>query len=113
MVRELAGRDGSARCRAQRLAKRVVAAFVADEAIEDPLQRAMESARRAFARDPIAELSIAEGSPVADTFERERLRRYAERGCRQLSATDWQTETVEIAEKVEKLLTRRFRDYLK
>ncbi len=105
--------EGSARAKAQKIAKAVVQAYLADEAREDPMDRALFQARLTVKPDPAHDIATASDNAVADKFAKQRLARFEARGCQQIGATGWQAETRAIAKIVTGQLSRRYRDFLR
>ena len=77
------------------------------------MQRALAIAQASIEADQLVELVTGEDCPIASIFQRERVRRFEARGCRQLGVVAWQAETAEIGQLAEIRLTRRYRDFLK
>lgn len=105
--------EGSGRAKAQKVAKAVVQAYLADEAREDPMERALHEARLSLSPDPAHDIATAPDSAVADKFAKQRLARFEARGCLQLDPNAWQAETREISKNVTAQLARRYRDFLR
>jgi hypothetical protein len=101
----------SGRAKAATIARRVVAAYLRDEARTDPFERLLYHAEQRLDPDPVEAIATAEGGNVAAIFVAERLARYEGRCCRQLSHEGWEAETREVAKIVEDRLARRFREY--
>lgn len=111
-VRALALPNLSARCNAGRIARGVVAAFLADLARDDAMERALFDVQHRLEPDPLHSLATMAEGGVGERFRRERMARFEGRDCRQLSPTDWQAETESIAATVTTYLARRYRDFL-
>ena len=100
----------SARSEAARIAAKASKAHLAEEAIEDELERALAEARQAF--DPGPYLAIAQLSDIAGSFAKHRSERFIARGCCQIPNDAWSAETRTIAKAVETQLSRRYRTFL-
>lgn len=96
------------------IAKRVVQdalAYLAMDPFEGMLSTA--AARQKAETAPIAELAR---SPLVDTtteITALRLDRFKARNCQQLTATQWEAETREIAAIVERKLAKRYANHLR
>lgn len=91
------------------LARRVVAELVADSMRDDPLELALTRARLALGEDPALLLATCPALDLAADLATERVRRFAARSCRQLSAHEWEAETQDIAGMLEVRFAERFR----
>jgi hypothetical protein len=88
-------------------------AFLEDEARTDPMERALFEARLLIEPNPAYSIATASDGGLHEKFSKARLRRFEARGCHQLSASDWQAETRDIAKTVTIQLARRYRDFLR
>lgn len=73
------------------------------------MELAIVEIRRQLGNDPALMLALDPETDLAAELVRERLARFEARGCRQVSALDWQAETAAIAEALESRLVERFR----
>lgn len=99
----------SKRSMAHTLARRVVAELIADAARDDPLELSLVQARLMLGNDPALRLAMDPGLDLAGELQRERCERFMARGCRQLSAAEWQAETAAVADCMALRLAERFR----
>ena len=104
---------GSARQRALRIAKDVAAVAVRDAELNDDDAMLLITARQMLSYDPTIRLATEAEFDTVGMVNAERARRFAERGCRQLSPYDWRTETAAIERALTGRLARRYRALLK
>ena len=102
----------SARSNAERIARAVLAAYLADLERTDPMERALFEVRQGLMPDPLHSLATMPEGAAGERFRRARLARFEARECRQLSPAEWQVETDAIAATVTAYLARRYRDFL-
>lgn len=102
----------SARAKCRTLAARVVAHLIRlGEA--DEFELAINRTLAVVDSDPALQLAIDPDADLASELQRERLERFAARGCVQLSPDGWQAETRQIAQALEGRLAERFRRAMK
>lgn len=102
----------SRRRKSVEVARRVVAAFLADQARTEPFERAIFEAQQAIDPDPAHAIAMAQEGGVASWFAKRRLAQFEARGCTQLSASEWDAETRQLAAEAQEMLARRFRDFV-
>lgn len=101
----------SHRSRCRKLASRVVAHLVKGNEAED-IELAIARTRAAVEADPAWFLANDPDANLIELLHRERVRRFVERGCRQIGKEAWEAETRQIATDLEVRLAERFRKQL-
>ena len=113
-AREL-GRCRSLSAVAQDIARRVVAEVLAylDLDLCDPMIAGLVELQNRTAQSPIQMLARCPNIDTAELIMNRRSALFRARGCRQLSAPEWQAETRMVAAQVEQSLTARYARHLR